>query len=344
MIELSKLVAAGVHFGHRTSRWSPKMREYIWGSRNGIHLIDVSKTAFLLEEARKNIKELVAGGGQVLWIGTKPSAQKTIKSVALELNMPYVIERWVGGTLTNHEQVKKAVTRLLHLRDVVAKPTIRYKKKEISMLHKEIERLERNIGGIIDLAYPPAVLVIVDARREASAIREASYLGIPVISLVDTNTDPEGVTTVIPGNDDSPRAVKLILEALASAAAEGVAARPKEVKPAKASAPKKDAASKEAPEKAEVQEETAAAKPKKAAPAAKKVEASAPAKSAETKKAEAKPAAKKPAAKATTAKKAPAKKPAAKKPAAKATATKKPAAKTSTAKKPAAKKPAASKK
>lgn len=240
MVDLKQLIDAGVHFGHRTSRWSPKMAGYIWGSRNGVHLIDISKTAFLLHKAGEKLFELASKGGQILLVGTKKSAKEIIKKAANELNMPCVVDRWIGGTLTNNEQVKKAVTRLLHLRDVMGKSDIHLGKKEFSMLTKEVARLERNVGGIIDLAYPPAALVIIDAKKEYSGIREASYIGIPVIGLVDTNTDPEGVTCIIPGNDDSPRAVAFIVDYLKERIASGMAEWQKN-KPAEVAAPAKPA-------------------------------------------------------------------------------------------------------
>jgi small subunit ribosomal protein S2 len=223
MIDLKKLIDAGVHFGHKTSRWSPKMASYIWGARNGIHLIDVSKTAFLLKKAGETLYELAKNGGQILLVGTKKSAKDIIKKTGLNLKVPYVVERWIGGTLTNNEQVKKAVTRLLHLRDVMGKSDLLLGKKELSMLTKEVARLERNVGGVIDLHYPPAALVIIDAKRENSAIREASYIGVPIVGLVDSNTNPEGVTCIIPGNDDSPRSVECIVEYLAEKIAAGIA-------------------------------------------------------------------------------------------------------------------------
>lgn len=223
MVSLKQLAQAGVHFGHKTSRWHPKMKPYIWGSRNKIHLINIAKTAFLLERAQNFLKELAQNGKPILWVGTKKSAQKAIIDQATKLDMPYVSHRWIGGTLSNYDQVKKAVTRLLHLRDVVQKPSHRYTKKEQSVLQKEIERLEKNFGGIIDLKAIPSALVIVDARKERSAIKEALVMGIPVVALVDTNTDPSGINYVIPGNDDSPKSIELILSALAESVAQGAA-------------------------------------------------------------------------------------------------------------------------
>jgi len=164
-MDLKQLLEAGVHFGHKTSRWSPKMRPYIWGAKNHIHLIDVSKTALLLERAGKFITEVTSTGGQFLFVGTKKAAQPIIQTAASSLNMPFVIHRWVGGTLSNYDQVKKAVTRLLHMRDVIQKAGSHYKKKEISMIQKEIARLEKNVGGIIDLNYPPAGIIVVDVKK-----------------------------------------------------------------------------------------------------------------------------------------------------------------------------------
>ena len=221
MIDLKEMLKAGIHFGHKTSRWSPAMGPYIWGARNKIHLIDVSKTAFLLERTGKYLKDLAKDGGTFLWVGTKKPAQKAIQKIATELKMPYVVHRWVGGTLSNHEQIKKAITKLLYLKDVLSKPNKQYKKKEISMLQKEVARLEKNIGGILDLTYPPAALILVDAKKEHSAIHEALNLKIPTVAIVDTNTDPEGINFVIPANDDSPRSIEFILEYLASNIAEG---------------------------------------------------------------------------------------------------------------------------
>ncbi len=221
-IDLKDMLKAGLHFGHKTSRWSPNMRPYIWGSKNHVHLIDISKTAFLLEKTGVELKKLAAEGGSFLWIGTKKPAQKIVQEIATKLRMPWVIHRWIGGTLSNFDQVKKAITRLLHLRDVMAKPTVHYTKKELVMIQKEIERLEKNVGGIIELSYPPAGLIVVDAGREQSAIKEASRLGIPIVSLVDTNTDPTGINFVIPANDDSPKSIRFVLEYLQAKIEEGV--------------------------------------------------------------------------------------------------------------------------
>ncbi len=221
MLDLREMLKAGVHFGHKTSRWCPKMRPYIWGSKNRIHLIDVSKTAMLLEKIGSLVKEVSSQGGVFLFVGTKKAAQPIIEKAAKETKTPFVINRWVGGTLSNYEQVKKAVTRLLHLRDVAEKSIGYYKKKEIVMIQKEIARLEKNIGGIIDFVFPPAALIVVDAKKERAAVKEAQAQGIPVIAIVDTNTDPEGVTHIIPANDDSPKSIQFLIEYLAEQIKEG---------------------------------------------------------------------------------------------------------------------------
>ena len=221
-VDLKQMLEAGVHFGHRTSRWSPKMRPFIWGAKNKIHLIDISKTALLLERAGTFLKEVTSTGGKILFVGTKKAAQDIVLASANRTQMPYVTNRWVGGTLSNYEQVKKAVTRLLHMRDVIGKNTSHYKKKELSMITKEIARLEKNVGGIINFDYPPAALVVVDAKKEYSAIKEASRLNIPVVALVDTNTDPDGVTHIVPSNDDSPKAIAFIMAYLEAHIADGL--------------------------------------------------------------------------------------------------------------------------
>jgi len=221
MINLKDMLKAGIHFGHKTSKWSPAMNPYIWGSRNKIHLIDVSKTAFLLERAGNYLKNLASEGKSFLWIGTKKPAQGPIKKTASSLKMPFVVHRWIGGTLSNYDQIKKAMTKLLHLKDAISKSTSYYKKKEISMMQKESARLEKNIGGILDLDYPPSAVIIVDAKKELSAAKEALKLKIPTIAIVDTNTNPEDINFIIPANDDSQRSITFVLEYLASCAEEG---------------------------------------------------------------------------------------------------------------------------
>lgn len=246
MLDLKQMLQAGIHFGHKTSRWSPKMRPYIWGARNKVHLIDISKTAFLLEKAGAFLKDLAANGGSFLFVGTKKPAQNLIKQIASNTQSSYVVHRWIGGTLSNFDQVKKAITRLLHFQDIVKKNDGHYKKKELVMMNKEIERLEKNVGGILDLEYPPAAVIVVDGKKEQASIKEASRLGIPVVGLIDTNTDPDGVSYVIPGNDDSPKSIEFVLNYLEAAIQEGKKLHEQKKAESKAPVAKKAEATKDA--------------------------------------------------------------------------------------------------
>ena len=222
MIDFRLLVKAGVHFGHQSSRWNPRMAPYIWGTKNNIHLINVAKTALQLEKSCKALEKIVAEGKTVLWIGTKKPAQQIMMDAAQLVGMPYVTHRWIGGTLTNFPQVKKSVTRYLHFKDVVTKAdTVHYTKKELNTFQKIVERLHKNIGGIVNLAWPVGAIVVVDVKKEASAIKEAAVVGVPVFALVDTNGDPLLVNYVIPGNDDSVHAIEAIIKPLAEAALRG---------------------------------------------------------------------------------------------------------------------------
>ncbi len=316
MIELEKLFKAGVHFGHQKRRWCPKMEPYIWGFKSNVHLIDISKTAYQLEKASKFLKELVGEGKTVLWVGTKKPAQEAVKAAAKQLDMPYVNHRWIGGTLSNFAQVKKSVTKYLHYKDILAKADKypHYTKKELNVISKAAGRLEQNVGGILNLKWPVSALIIVDVIKEGSALREATTMGIPVIALVDTNADPSLVDFVIPANDDSPRAIQVLIDYLAAAAQKGKdtfdkqkekerLAKQEERESAKAKKEPKVVAKKESAPAKKV-----AAEPKKAAPkaVAKKVEPKVAAKkdeAKEEKKAEPKTVAKKETKKATTVKK-----------------------------------------
>lgn len=222
MIDFKKLVEAGVHFGHQKTKWCPKMRPFIWGHRKGIHLIDVSKTAANLEKAAQFLKETAERNQPILWVGTKPAAKEIIQAAAINLQQPYINHRWVGGTLTNYSQVKKSVTKFLHYQDILNKAAdFPYTKKELNIIRKTVDRLHNTIGGIVKLNWPIGALVVIDVKREATAIKEAVQAGIPVVALVDTNCDPSGITYVIPANDDSPRSIKLLVDYLANAVAEG---------------------------------------------------------------------------------------------------------------------------
>lgn len=224
MIDFKTLAKAGVHFGHQTARWNPKMAPYIWGQRSGIYLIDVSKTASQLEKAAQFLESIAAQGKQILWVGTKKPAQPTINKVGTKLNMPFVTHRWIGGTLTNNSQVRKSITRLLHFEDILAKSAeFSYTKKELGTFNKIAERLIKNVGGVRTLRWPVGAVVLVDVRKEQTALREAAAMGIPVVALVDTNGDPSLVNYVIPGNDDSPKSIELIIDYLGQAAEKGIA-------------------------------------------------------------------------------------------------------------------------
>lgn len=222
MIDLKKLAQAGVQFGHLTSRWCPKMKPVIWGQKNGIHLIDLSKTAQELEKAAQFLESVAATGKPILWVGTKKAAQGAIRQTAESLQLPFVTHRWIGGILTNYPQVKKSVTKLLHYEDIIAKAEqSHYTKKELSSYGKLIERLEKNVGGIRKLGWPLGALVVVDVKKEHVAVKEALYAGIPVVALVDTNSNPEGIQFPIPANDDAPRSIEVLISYLAEAVRRG---------------------------------------------------------------------------------------------------------------------------
>lgn len=223
MIDFKDLIKAGLHFGHQTARWNPKMARYIWGHRNGIHLIDVSKTAFQLDQAAQFLESMAALSNQILFVGTKKPAQQAIETTAKALNMPYVSERWIGGTLTNYPQVKKSITKLLHFEDVLARAaSFNYTKKELSVFQKMVSRLQENVGGIRALKWPIGVLVVIDVKKELTALKEAHAAHIPVVALVDTNCEPSMIDYVIPGNDDSPKSIAFVLDYLGQAVQRGL--------------------------------------------------------------------------------------------------------------------------
>ncbi len=224
MIDLKRLIKNSVQYGHLSKLWSPKMKPYIWGKKDGIYLIDVSKTAYQLEKAAQFLESIAADGKSILWVGTKKAAQDIIKSYAEKLGQPYVTHRWVGGTLTNHIQVKKSITKLLHFEDILSKTEqYSYTKKEYGVFQKNIDRLSKNVGGIRKLGWPVGALVVIDIKKEHVAIKEAIAARIPVVALVDTNADPSMIDYVIPGNDDVPRAIGVIVEYLAEATQRGQA-------------------------------------------------------------------------------------------------------------------------
>ncbi len=211
VISMKQLLEAGVHFGHQTRRWNPKMAEYIFAERNGIYIIDLAKTVKKVDEAYAALTELLADGGEVLFVGTKKQAQDAIKEEAQRCNMHYVNVRWLGGMLTNFTTIEKRVARLKELEEMQANGTFEVlPKKEVAQLQHEMRKLEANIGGIKNMKKIPDVMFIVDPKKEKIAVQEAKRLGITTVAIVDTNCDPDEVDYVIPGNDDAIRAVKLI--------------------------------------------------------------------------------------------------------------------------------------
>ncbi|WP_029678904.1 30S ribosomal protein S2 [Bifidobacterium sp. 7101] len=226
-ITMSEMLKAGVHFGHQTRRWNPKMKQYILMERNGIHIINLFKSLGLIDQAYDFIKQTVAHNGTVLFVGTKKQAQEAIKAQATRVNMPYVSERWLGGMLTNFQTVTKRVGRLKELEEMDFDDVhgSGLTKKELLLLRREKDKLERQLGGIRNMSRTPSALFVVDINKEALAVSEANKLGIPVVALVDTNTDPELVTYPIPANDDAIRGVELLTRLMADAVADGLLER-----------------------------------------------------------------------------------------------------------------------
>ena len=217
-ITIKQLLEAGVHFGHPTKKWNPKMSEYIFTTRNGIHIVDLQKTVKKFTEAYNFVSSVAAEGGTMLFVGTKKQAAETIKEEALRCGMYYVNERWPGGMLTNFKTIRKSIARLNELEKMQADGTFNLlPKKEVAKLTKEMEDLEKNYGGIKTMDMLPSLVFVVDTRKEHIAVVEAKKLGIPVVAIVDTNCDPDDADYVIPGNDDAIRAIKLIGGALADA-------------------------------------------------------------------------------------------------------------------------------
>ncbi len=222
VVSMKQLLEAGVHFGHQTRRWNPKMSEYIFTERNGIYIIDLQKTVKKLEDAYMFIRDLSQDGQDILFVGTKKQAQDSVREEALRCGMPYVNARWLGGMLTNFKTIQRRIKRLEQLKAMEADGTFELlPKKEVTKLNLEIEKLEKFMGGITEMKRQPAAMFIVDPRKERIAVAEAKKLGIPIIAIVDTNCDPDEVDYVIPGNDDAIRAVRLITAAMANAVIEG---------------------------------------------------------------------------------------------------------------------------
>ncbi|AFM01401.1 MULTISPECIES: 30S ribosomal protein S2 [Desulfitobacterium] len=222
VISMKQLLEAGVHFGHQTRRWNPKMARYIFTERNGIYIIDLQKTVRKVEEAYNYVRNLAADGGTVLFVGTKKQAQESVKEEAERCGMYYVNERWLGGMMTNFQTIQKRVNRLRELEKMEAEGVFEVlPKKEVASLRHEMEKLERFLGGIKNMKRLPDALFVVDPRKERIAVAEAHRLNIPIVGIVDTNCDPDEIDVVIPANDDAIRAVKLLTGRIADAIIEG---------------------------------------------------------------------------------------------------------------------------
>ena len=222
VVDMKELLEAGVHFGHQTKRWNPKMKPYILQERNGIHIIDLQLTSNLLDEAYEFLRAVSENNGTVLFVGTKKQAEEPIKEAATKTGSFYVNQRWLGGMLTNFKTIKRSVNKLKKYEMMKEEGTFELlPKKEVLAIEKEMEKLEKNLGGIKDMDRVPSVLVVVDPGKESTAVTEAKKLGIPVVSLIDTNCNPEGLDFVIPGNDDAIRSIALIMNTLANAIIEG---------------------------------------------------------------------------------------------------------------------------
>lgn len=222
IVSMKKLLEAGVHFGHQTRRWNPKMKKFIFTERNGIYIIDLAKTAGQIEKAYETIRDIASEGGNILFVGTKKQAQDSIEQEAKRCGQYYVSNRWLGGMLTNFNTIRNSINKLKKYEAMEEDGTFDLlPKKEVLQLNKEMDKLEKNLGGIKDMEELPDVLFVVDPSNEEIAVHEARILGIPVISIVDTNCDPDVVDIAIPGNDDAIRAVKLITSLMADAVIEG---------------------------------------------------------------------------------------------------------------------------
>jgi len=219
---IKQLLEAGIHFGHQTKRWNPKMKKFIFGERSGIYIIDLEKTAECLEKAKVFLKELAARGEIVLFVGTKKQAQDIIKSEALRASMYYINQRWLGGLLTNYQTIKKSINRLKSIKIMEEDGTFgNLKKKEVLGLKKEMEKLERNLSGIENMEKLPSAIFLIDSKKEDIAVKEAKILNIPIVALLDTNCNPDIIDYPIPGNDDAMKAIKLITTIISDSVIEG---------------------------------------------------------------------------------------------------------------------------
>lgn len=221
-LSLKDLLESGAHFGHQVNRWNPKMQPYIYGAREGVHIFDLVKTKEGLEKAAQFLKGVAGGGGIILWLGTKRQAQAVVKETAAKLSNPYIVQRWIGGLLTNFAQVRKSHDRMVDLKSKKASGELsHYTKKENLLIDREVQRLEKFFGGLDGLTKLPDVLVVVDTHREDTAVREANRVNVPVVGIIDSNADPDKVAYGIPANDDAVKSVELIVRYLGEAVAEG---------------------------------------------------------------------------------------------------------------------------
>lgn len=225
---MRQLLEAGVHFGHHTRRWNPKMKPYIFGVRNGVHILDLQQTVPMLDRALKEIRNIAANGGRVLFVGTKRQAQEKVVEASKRCGQYYVNHRWLGGMLTNWKTMSRSISRLREVEAILASDAGKRSKKELLMLSRELERLEKSIGGIKEMGGLPDAIFIIDTNKEELAIKEAHNLGIPVFAICDTNSDPDGLEFPIPGNDDALRAIELYCDLVAGAVLDGLQAELKQ--------------------------------------------------------------------------------------------------------------------
>ena len=223
-ISIRQLLEAGVHYGHQTQRWHPRMAPYIYGDRNGIHIIDLTQTVPMLEQALKVVRDTVAKGGRILFVGTKRQAAKQVAESAERCAQYYMNHRWLGGTLTNWKTVSQSIQRLKQIDELMERGAVGLTKKELLNMTREQAKLQASLGGIREMGTLPDLLFVIDVNKESLAIQEAGKLGIPVVAVVDTNCAPDGVTHVIPGNDDAARAVALYCDLISRAALDGMSA------------------------------------------------------------------------------------------------------------------------
>jgi small subunit ribosomal protein S2 len=244
---MKQMLETGVHFGHQTRRWNPKMRPFIFGARNGIHIIDLQQTVKLFQKAHDFVVDTLAGGGKIIFVGTKRQAQESVRQEALRAGQFFVTHRWMGGMLTNFQTIKKSIERLKKLETMFNDGTInKFTKREVVRFQREVEKLNLALGGIKDMDGLPSAAFIIDPKREEIAVQECRKLGIPIVAVVDTNCDPDVIDYIIPGNDDAIRAIKLFVTSMAEACLEGLARRKEETEPDQ-SADKAESMAKSAP-------------------------------------------------------------------------------------------------